>query len=340
MSFYPKDKTKTIQEALDYIKSFYEAEKTKLQNQAATTFPHSEELENFPNKYEYKVYGSDINLSTHVSRIFFTKSFYNNGYKTLGSEKAINERFEKISEAAKQYISDCQKIHDSNVEKIKVNKEIKNKITDIMDAIGIPNSYRHGYFKTTRSRNKTWETKKAGYIEDLDKHVKTYNQKVPEFKEIIKEIEVQREKCLREIREVESKKEKEKREAQKIQEIALLRAKYTPKNAMADLWEIREALLAKCKYLRLAYWLEKNRGDWNDGYSYAETGLNSFKVENDTDKKIYANISECIESGIDGVDGRVFRDTEWNYTRIRSLCENDDLISDVEKIQEFEENFY
>lgn len=339
MSFYPKDKTKTIQELLDYAKSFYEAEKQKLENQASNNFPHFEELESFPNKYDYKI-NHHLRLSDPSRDFFKSKGFWGGDLVYLDSESQVEDRYNKIKESVEKYIEDCQKIYDSNQPKIKTNQEIHKKLKDIMDAIGIPSSYREGYFKTSRSRTKTWETRNAGYLIDLGKYVKTHQPEVPKINEIFRGIDEEKRKVLVEIRNKKAQEEKIKKEAEKTQEIALLRAKYTPDNAMAEIWEIREALLEKNKYLRLAYWLEKNRGDWNDGYSYAETGLNSFSVENDTDKKIYKNISECIESGVDGVDGRVFRDTEWNYSRLYSLCDDDKLIQDLEKIKEYESDFY
>ena len=50
--------------------------------------------------------------------------------------------------------------------------------------------------------------------------------------------------------------------------------------------DILDVILEKDKYLRLAHYLLKNREDWNDGYSYAESGLNGFDVETETDKLI------------------------------------------------------
>jgi hypothetical protein len=96
-----------------------------------------------------------------------------------------------------------------------------------------------------------------------------------------------------------------------------------------------EAILRKNKYLYLAHYLSLNRGDWNDGYSYADTGLNGFTVETDEDKEIYADVCSYFE---DFSDGRVFRDSVWNYTRLFSMVSTD-LMDDYNKVNEYVERY-
>lgn len=100
----------------------------------------------------------------------------------------------------------------------------------------------------------------------------------------------------------------------------------------ADLSDCLDAILGKNKYLRLAHYLQKNRGDWSDGYDYAETGLSGFEVETPTDREIEANISGLIENW-DG-DGRCFRDCEWSYGAIFGLVEDPQLMADYTKVYE------
>ena len=96
--------------------------------------------------------------------------------------------------------------------------------------------------------------------------------------------------------------------------------------------DLLELLLGKNKYLRLAYYLEKNRGDWNDGPSYAECGLNGFTIETPDDQLIYDDINGYI-SDWDG-DGRVFRDCTWNYSRIYAEFVSEELLTDFKSINE------
>ncbi len=91
--------------------------------------------------------------------------------------------------------------------------------------------------------------------------------------------------------------------------------------------EIIDVLLGKDKYLRFAHFLQLNRGDWSDGYDYANTGLNGFKVESITDRAIYDEISGYISSSDGDCDGRVFRDCEFNYSVIFGMA-NQELYKD------------
>ena len=96
------------------------------------------------------------------------------------------------------------------------------------------------------------------------------------------------------------------------------------------LYDLREMLLAKNKYLRLAYFLEKNRGDWNDGPSYAEAGLNGFTIETPDDQLIFDDINGYISDW--GGDGRCFRDCTWNYSRIYAEFVPAELLKDFNEL--------
>jgi hypothetical protein len=99
--------------------------------------------------------------------------------------------------------------------------------------------------------------------------------------------------------------------------------------------DLLDAILNKNKYLYLAHYLSLNRDDWNDGYSYAETGLNGFSVETEEDIEIYADVYSYFE---DFSDGRVWRDSEWNYTRLFSMVPAD-LMEDYSKVNEYISRF-
>ena len=99
-----------------------------------------------------------------------------------------------------------------------------------------------------------------------------------------------------------------------------------------------DSMLGRDKYLRLAYWLEKNRGDWSDGPEYARVGMEGFKI--DPAKPEDAAISKEIWGFIsdwDG-DGRVFRDCTWNYSTLYGMADAD-LRADLAKLQEHEDRF-
>ena len=68
------------------------------------------------------------------------------------------------------------------------------------------------------------------------------------------------------------------------------------------------------KYFNLYVAMYKNRLDWSDGYNYVKVALQGFKVENKIDKKIVKELKEIL--ALDFVDGRNFRDCQYNYNWI------------------------
>jgi hypothetical protein len=92
-----------------------------------------------------------------------------------------------------------------------------------------------------------------------------------------------------------------------------------PSDTKAD--QFLKFLLQKNKYLRLAFWLERNRGDWNEGPTYALHGLDQFSIESNLDQEIYNDICAHIKDW-EG-DGRVFRDTEWSYGALYAMVNKD-----------------
>lgn len=122
--------------------------------------------------------------------------------------------------------------------------------------------------------------------------------------------------------------------------LALMLAKYDL-DLDKDWVDILESVINKDKYLRLAHYLEKNRGDWSDGCEYAEYGLEGFKIEIDEDSLIYDDINFYIDNWIDYVDGRCFRDCKYNYNVLYTMVvnKNPDLYKDYQIIIENIQNY-
>ncbi len=103
-------------------------------------------------------------------------------------------------------------------------------------------------------------------------------------------------------------------------------------------YEVLTKLLEQNKYLYLGHYLSKNRGDWNDGYSYAQTGLRFFDSKKSMDLNGINDdeISNDIQSHIsnwDG-DGRIFRDCKYNYGILFKIVQeqNPELYEDYSKL--------
>ena len=163
----------------------------------------------------------------------------------------------------------------------------------------------------------------------VDNPSKTYDKLIGMVEKHLsqKQAEIERQKQQEEI--------KRKADEKLVANIALAK-KYDVKslNPIATYHEILDAILKQNKYLYLAHYMAANRGDWSDGYSLAEQGLNYFITQKVSDKAVDSAIIEdvgnCISSW-DG-DGRCFRDTKWSYDAIFALVDDEDLYKDYNSL--------
>lgn len=334
MTFWVKNKGEEVVELLSLALDYYSKEKADLLLKVDDNVPQFKKLLPFPNKGTYVIGSSSLAYSYNY---WFNEKTYYSGDKEITNSKALAARKELISTVIDKYITDFTEVHQANLEIIAHNKTVVSKITALMQAVGIPNTYSESYFKSSRSIRKTTDTKKAGYLADIDRNIKTSQESIPSKESMMYGVNDKYRIIHDKIRLEETKAEREKQAQEELHKVALLRAKYTPEDASSSGWAIREAILSKDKYLHLAYWLERNRGDWNDGYDYAETGLNGFTVEdgNVVDQEIERCIQECIDSAEDGVDGRIFRDCEYNYGVLYGMVKDQTLLDDLQKVREW-----
>jgi len=227
-------------------------------------------------------------------------------------------------DAANKAMSEAEEIHKENIPAIENNKALIEKIKLIMQNIGIPSTYTHSYYKSNRSREKTRETHSAGYLDDIRRSIPisdgyetvkrdhdSFLKAIDKYEADQKQIEVARQR----------EREKKEKEEKAVKQLAALVLKYglPYESSWSDLLN---KMLSMNKYLHLAHWLNRNREDWSDGYSYAKVGINNFKVENEQDREILDSLLALIGENWDG-DGRVFRDTKWNYDALYSLVPED-----------------
>lgn len=322
---------KLLEAALDH----YTKEKQDLLLKVDSNISKPKKLLGFPKKSNYPI--GTHSLAYSCSSWFNHKGFWG-GDKEISNSEELTKRKELIYSVVDKYIEDYTAVYQANIEIIEHNKAVANKITALMQGVGIPDKYSTSSYKSNRSRSPTTQTFKAGYLQDIDRNIPTYQPAIPSKQEMLRRVDETYRRIYDKIRLEETKAEREKQAQEELHKVALLRAKYTPDDASSSGWAIREAILAKDKYLCLAYWLERNRGDWNDGYSYAETGLDNFVVDpaNPIDQEIYKDISACIASASDGyIDGRIFRDTEYNYSVLYGMVEDKTLLDDLQKVRDW-----
>lgn len=249
---------------------------------------------------------------------YYNGSYYNGRFD--GENRThVDNAYKKAIQFVDEELKRIEKIHEENKPAIENNLITKQKILDFMTTIGISSGYTEYGYPTLRSKVKKSIPKRAGYLSDIDRCIKTsdaYDVIRKQYEEAKKRFKESYDKYIKAIELKEKEKEKMVTEEEKRQSLARFQVKYDTKGYWDDILEI---ILSKNKYLHLAHYLLMNRNDWSDGYSYAETGLSNFSVETKQDQEICNAISELIENW-DG-DGRCFRDSALGYNYLFGLVD-------------------
>ena len=228
------------------------------------------------------------------------------------------------------------KTDEENIKASQTNIHTKDVVMKMLKDIGVP-TQKYEY-KTSRSRKKDWIT--CAWTYEIQSAFKTYSSNLTTTKnKLIETFEklYQVDQDKRKKEQEERQKEVERKENERL--LAFMLSKYEL-DITADWEDLQRTIISKDKYLYLAHYLRKNRGDWNEGYSYAEIGLSNFTIENQQDQEIFDCINGLITE-IDYVDGRCFRDCEWNYdvlfgiVREQNLSLYEDYQKTVENIDDY-----
>lgn len=207
-------------------------------------------------------------------------------------------------------------VHTVNLPGLITNKIIAKNIIQLMQQIGMPETFKERDLKS-RARIPKYNNHMTGYITDIQREIirdDGYETNMKRYDECEKYYKEQLDEFLT-VEEVKKNKndkdeQKKKDERKAILEIATLILRYSlPEDS--DWPDIYEALTEKNKYLDLASAMLSVRNDWNDGPDAVESALGRFKVETDEDKEIDSCISNLLTNWDN--DGRVFRDCEYGY---------------------------
>ena len=176
MTFWAKKAGEEVVELLTLALDHYTKEKQDLLLKVDSNVPQFKPLLPFPNKGSYTIGTYSLAYSCNY---WFNEKTYWSGEKEISSSTALAARKELISSVIDKYIADFTVVHQANLEIIEHNKLVVGKITALMKAVGIPDKYTTSYFKTNRSRTKTTETSRAGYLQDIDCNIKTSQESIP-----------------------------------------------------------------------------------------------------------------------------------------------------------------
>lgn len=251
----------------------------------------------------------------------------------------------KIIESNKDRVEDFKKIihvigsldlltHLENINIAKENDQLLTNIFNLLEKAGVHRSH-YGY-KTKRSSKQT-EMYYNFPSEIRNQIATTYREDTLEErkKALLKQVDDIWNQEMKKVEDERKQKEAEEKAKKENRTLALLLAKYDL-GIEQDWDDLLQAIIEKNKYLFLAHRLEQNRGDWNDGCSYAESGLDNFTIETEEDQKIHENIYYYISTWDQHMDGRVFRDCTYDYGTIFGIAaeKNSDLYTDYETVKQ------
>lgn len=256
--------------------------------------------------------------------------------------KTIEEVDSKLSQLLAKAETERAKVfeeHEVNIPAIENNLKVREKITQIMKGIGVPNNYTTSEFKTQRSRTKTSTTHAAGYLGDLQRNVPVSDEK-DRMLTLIKSAEDSFKRTADTLKANIRKELQEAEKSEKAKKEILAKARMQVKYNLEDDFEWSDVLSVldkKDKYFMLARAMEDTRNDWNDGYGRVQWAISSFEVETEEDKEIFEEIHGLAYESED-IDGRVFRDCEFNYSFLYGKV-REELMKDYETLKEYYDNY-
>lgn len=304
-----------------------EAHVQSLEKRANDSFPKIEKLKELP--------ASSLQSVPYLSA-FCHKGYYS-GNVPFTTVEQVNNKLEEYRKMMEEDIQRIKVVHEENIPKIESNKILREKITFLMEQVGMPSTWTKSYFKSSRSRTRTTERCSAGYVEDLRRCIPVDDGAETKIRDVQNTFDTFSRKAVEE-RDRINKEQKEKQEAEQAvksaRDLAWMQVKYGLPSE-AEWSEVKEAILEQDKYLKLASAMESTRNDWSDGFYRVEYALSGFIVENDADEAVVNELTGIL--GSEESDGRVFRDCTNNYTVLYGLVKDETLVSDLEIVQSYTE---
>lgn len=316
---------KTVDEAFDFVKGLM----TALEKKAESNIPSVMKMN--------KITMPSV-ANTYAGNAFkYSSSYYERDPNTI---EEVDTRLTQLLAKAEQERVKVLEEHQVNIPAIENNLKVREKITQIMKDIGIPNNYSTSEFKTQRSRTKTTTTHAAGYIGDLQRNISVRDEKEGMLT-LIKSAEDSFKRTADTLKGTIRKELQEAEKTEKAKKEVLAKARLQVKYNLdedSDWSDVLEALDSKDKYFMLARAGEETRGYWGEGFGKVEWALSKFVVETEEDKEIEKLYSEILEDHSNGdcEDGRIFRDNPYCYSTLYGKV-SEELLKDYETLKEFYE---
>jgi len=254
-------------------------------------------------------------------------------YAQPSKKRIAQYALQQLGEAWKR---DCE-AHERNLAAIENNKLVRARIEAMMAEIGMPR--KHSYVpQNSRARYPKRVTEDAGWLKDMQREVKisdgfeSSQRNYATLKERYDAYAAEAEKEA-ELAATAAARAEEQRKAERRANIELativIRYELDPDVEWSD---VLDALRKRNQRLDLALAMMDTRGDWSEGPYRVASAINRFKINDDIDKQIVADVAPHIADW-DG-DGRIFRDIRWNYGAILETIEDRQLVDDALKAHE------
>jgi vacuolar-type H+-ATPase subunit H len=313
---------KNIDEAFDFVKGLVVALEKKAES-------------NIPSVMKLNKITTPSVANTYAANAFkYGSSYYERDPKTI---EEVDTKLISLLAKAEQERAKVLEEHQANIPAIENNLKVREKITQIMKDIGVPNNYSTSEFKTQRSRTKTTTTHSAGYLGDLQRNVPVSDEK-DRMLTLIKSAEDTFKRHADTLKGTIRKELQDAEKTEKAKKEVLAKARLQVKYNFDDDFEwsdVLEVLDSKDKYFKLARAMEDTRNDWNDGYGRVQYAIRGFEVVTEEDKEIFESIHELAYESED-IDGRVFRDCEYNYSFLYGKV-SEEIMSDYETLKTYYE---
>jgi hypothetical protein len=188
--------------------------------------------------------------------------------------------------------------HEANLPAMENNKALKAKLFSLMDQIGIPKSIKEvnytkkGYFKGSEWVNAGWVNSFDSIAEsDGWEHYQTLRaDKLAQLSEWLMKQRAAKVEADRKAAEEEAKK---RREREEVAGLVRLQVKYgVALEGTSD--DVLKAILARCKYLRLAHAMLADRKDSYGGPICTNAALLNFTTETEEDRDIFKEVNFVV----------------------------------------------
>lgn len=224
----------------------------------------------------------------------------------------------------------AEKSHKENLPLIEKNIQARLEIGKLMDELGVPRTYIERDQKS-RKAIKPFVTRNSGWVLDMDRFLpvddgfeafsKKYKAYVESQNKRIEELEAQEAQARD--RKVKANEAEAEKRAMWVR-VGMLSAKYGLPETTTER-ELFEHILNQNPLLNLANAMRKTRGDWSYGFWRVEHALH--KVSEVEYPEIVADILDCMSDD----DGRVFRDTTYNYDVLFGMVD-EELYKDYDEL--------